>query len=113
MAAVVVRGDKVLMAQRPASGLLGGLWEFPAVEVDTNSTQALVANLAMVYQLVVDPIAFFAQIQHAYTHFTLTEFVWQCALLEMGEPQSLKWVPYSDLQTFPMGKVDRSIASRL
>jgi len=113
MAAVIVRDDKVLMARRPTQGLLGGLWEFPAVDVEADSSQLLVAAMATVYGLVITPVAFFAQIRHAYTHFTLTEFAWHCALVDMVERESLQWISYSDLQNYPMGKVDRSIASRL
>ena len=113
MAAVIIQDESVLMAQRPARGLLGGLWEFPAAVVENESPTALVAAVAMAYELVVRPIAFLAQIRHAYTHFTLTEFVWRCELLEATGLEALKWIPFTELPNYPMGKVDRSIASRL
>jgi A/G-specific adenine glycosylase len=113
MAAVILQNESVLMAQRPASGLLGGLWEFPAVDVEINSPQALVAAMAQAYDLSVTPVAFLMQIQHAYTHFKLTEFAWRCDALAVIERESLKWIPCSELLAYPMGKVDRSIASRL
>ena len=113
MAAVILRDEKVLMALHPEKGLLGGLWEFPAAGVDVDSPQALVDAIATAYGLVVAPIAFLAQIRHAYTHFTLTEFVWRCDVLKMAEQDVLRWIPCSELRDYPMGKVDRSIASWL
>lgn len=113
MAVVIIQDEKVLMAQRPAQGLLGGLWEFPAAEVQLDSTQALITAIAVDYGLSVRPVAFLAQIQHAYTHFRLTEFVWRCDLVEMAENASLQWIPCAVLGTYPMGKVDRRIASQL
>jgi A/G-specific adenine glycosylase len=36
-AAVIILDGKTLLNQRPAEGLLGGLWEFPSAEVETDS----------------------------------------------------------------------------
>jgi A/G-specific adenine glycosylase len=113
MAAVVLRDDDVLMVKHPAKGLLGGMWEFPAAFVDVDSPEALVDAIQKNYQLLVRPVIFLTQIRHAYTHFTLTEFVWRCTLPELVEHEMLRWIPCSELLNYPMGKVDRSIASRL
>jgi len=113
MAAVILQEDRVLMALRPSRGLLGGLWEFPAAVVEETSPRSLVDAIASAYDLEVTPLAPFAQIQHAYTHFTLTEHAWHCTLSGRAEHASFKWIPRSELPNFPMGKVDRSIASRL
>ena len=39
-AAVLVTGDKVLIARRPSKGLLGGMWEFPGGKVEPGETMA-------------------------------------------------------------------------
>jgi A/G-specific adenine glycosylase len=113
MAAVIVWGEQVLLAQHPVKGLLGGLWEFPAAEVEVVSAPDLAAAMQVAYGLTITPVAFLEQIRHAYTHFTLTEFVWRCDLHGTIENETLKWISRTELQAYPMGKVDRRIASRL
>jgi A/G-specific adenine glycosylase len=113
MAAVIIQDGMVLLAQRPANGLLGGLWEFPAARVDENSPAALVAAIEAEYRLKVSSITCLAEVYHGYTHFTLTEFAWRCELIEKPESESLRWVPVDELINYPMGKLDRTIAHQL
>jgi A/G-specific adenine glycosylase len=52
---------------------------------------------------------------HAYTHFRVTVHAFDCSLIH-GEPQTLdhseiRWVEVGNLRDYPMGKVDRAIAS--
>jgi A/G-specific adenine glycosylase len=110
MAAVIIHEKSALLALRPAKGLLGGLWEFPSAEVSVDSPQALVAAIETEYGLKVSPIALLGEFRHAYTHFTLTESAWRCELVQKIDDESLKWVSLDDLNQYPMGKVDRSIA---
>ena len=110
-AAVILRDGCALLSQRPAKGLLGSLWEFPAVEVDADQAEALAAAIETEYRLRVRPLARVGEFRHAYTHFTLTESVWDCELIEKGgETPPLRWVAIKELENYPMGKVDRAIA---
>lgn len=106
--------NAVLLNLRPADGLLGNLWEFPAAEVDADSAEALAAVLGAAYQLEVNPLERLGSFQHTYTHFKLTEVAWRCTLnIESQKPMaldSLRWVPKQQLGEYPMGKVDRAIA---
>jgi len=113
MAAVITANGNTLLSLRPSKGLLGGLWEYPSVEVAADSSQSLIDGMAAEYRLVVKPLAFLMQIHHAYTHFTLAEFAWRCELVEQPENQALKWVPISELKEYPMGKVDRVISLKI
>lgn len=112
-AAVILRDGCTLLSQRPAKGLLGSLWEFPASFVDEDSPEALVAALETEYKLRVRPLARLGEFRHAYTHFTLTESAWSCELIEKAESESMRWVPLAELKNYPMGKVDRAIAKML
>jgi A/G-specific adenine glycosylase len=114
MAAVILQEKTVLLALRPAKGLLGGLWEFPSAEVSADSPAALVAAIETGYQLRVSPIAALGEFRHAYTHFTLTESAWRCELIQKNDAESsLMWVPLEELPQYPMGKVDRGISKLL
>lgn len=119
-AAVIRRAGLVLIAQRPANGLLGGMWEFPGGKVEPG--EELAAGLQREIReelgaaLEVGPD--FGVYQHAYTHFKVTLHAFLCTLPPGSEPQALeaselRWVNPADLGQYPMGKIDRQIARRL
>ncbi len=113
-AAILLQEGKTLLIQRPAGGLLGGLWEFPAAEVDQpDSAPALVAAIEAAYGLKILPLNALPPLQHAYTHFTLQETPWLCRLTAPLPGPALQWVELSALPQYPMGKIDRQIAKNL
>jgi A/G-specific adenine glycosylase len=120
-AAVIRREGLVLLSQRPADGMLGGLWEFPG-----GTQEASDADLATCLQreiteelgVRIEVGAPFGVYKHAYTHFKITLHAFLCGLVGKAEPQPLDsdglvWVGLPDLMDYPMGKVDRRIANRL
>ena len=118
-AAVIERDGKVLIAKRPSKGLLGGMWEFPGGKIEKD--EALEACLRREIQeelaAEVEVGEPFGVYEHAYTHFSITLNAFLCTLVG-GEPRpvqaaELAWVFSSDLNQYPMGKVDRQIARRL
>ncbi len=118
-AAVIQREGKLLLAKRPSSGLLGGMWEFPGgkIEQDESLEQCLTREIREELDSLIQVGEPFGVYQHAYTHFSITLHAFLCKLIE-GEPKpveaaELAWVNPADLQSYPMGKVDRQIAQRL
>ena len=117
-AAVIVKRGRVLLAQRPSKGLLGGMWEFPNGRVDANGNpaKALAKALKTAYSLslhvkrTVDPVGIF---YHAYTHFKVTVHAYECELTSDAVGENLKWIRLKDLENYPMGKVDRQIAGEI
>ncbi|MCX7755638.1 MAG: A/G-specific adenine glycosylase [Anaerolineales bacterium] len=112
-AAVIVEQGKALLNRRSPDGLLGGLWEFPAAEVETSSLEAVSTSIHSVYALRVIPLSPMPAIRHTYTHFRLTETPWLCQLDGSPSASSFGWVALPDLVSYPMGKVDRQIARQL
>lgn len=113
-AAVVIEDGKALMMLRPSKGLLGGMWEFPASRVNTDPALALPETLENKYGLKVVPVSLLIIINHAYTHFKLTEHVFSCTLKKRSTFQdNYRWIPVGELDQYPMGKVDRRIANKL
>ncbi len=118
-AAVIERGGQVLLAQRPAGGLLGGMWEFPGGKVEPGETLPESLRREIIEELGVEievgeP---FGVYEHAYTHFSVTLHAFRCRLVS-GEPRpiqpsDLRWVTPDELKEFPMGKIDRQIARRI
>jgi A/G-specific adenine glycosylase len=118
--AAVIRADGVvLLARRPAGGLLGGLWEFPGGKVDQDETlpECLRREIAEELGVSVSVGREVGVYRHAYTHFRVTLHAF-CCDLESGEPRPLqvdeiRWVALPDLNAYPMGKIDRQIAKDL
>lgn len=118
-AAVIRRGEEVLIARRPDNGLLGGLWEFPGGKVEEGESlpECLRREIMEETGAAIEVGEPFGVYQHAYTHFKVTLHAFGCRLLD-GEPQALhaseiRWVRQEELAAFPMGKIDRQIARRI
>lgn len=112
-AAVIVQEGRVLLAQRPPDGLLGGMWEFPNGRVNGNPAEDLAPVIEREYQLKVRRVAPLGEVRHAYTHFKVTEFAFHAELIQSSEQENLRWVGLDELDDYPMGKIDRQIAKKL
>jgi A/G-specific adenine glycosylase len=112
IAAVIKHRGRVLLAQRSAHRLLGGMWEFPNVAAESKSPR--IANL-FYQELGIDLQSkkMLGEIDHAYSHFKLSEKIFECELIALPKKHSYKWIPISRLGDHPMGKVDRQIANLL
>jgi len=112
-AAVIVKMGRVLLAKRPSTGLLGGMWEFPNASVSGDPGRELAGVLRKVYGFKVKTKAPLAVLEHAYTHFRVTLHAFQCELIAPSDNPSLKWVWIRHLDDYPMGRIDRQIARKL
>lgn len=120
-AGLVIQGGRVLLAQRPSKGLLGGLWEFPNGRVRGDPAKELAKVLDGGYNLQVrtragrrssQPEAL-GVLRHRYTHFSVTVHVFRCEFISISGETNLNWFPLNDLDAYPMGRIDRQIASML
>lgn len=102
--------DEVLLAKRPSKGLLGGMWEFPNGRVNGEPAEGLMPALDAGYGLKVQGGDALVTVQHAYTHFRVTVHAFRCELVALPEDEGLKWIRVDELESYPMGKVDRQIA---
>jgi len=121
-AGIIQQNGQVLLARRPSKGLLGGLWEFPGgtlEEFDVNLEACLKREILEELGVNILVGAGFGKFNHAYTHFKITLYPFFCTLSsEKEEPQplsgdALAWVKLTELEYYPMGKVDRLIARKL
>lgn len=119
VAAVIQEGKWVLIDKRKASGLLGGLWEFPGGKLDEGETleQAVVREIREELGVEVRVGKKLGEYAHAYTHFRVNVHAFFTNILD-GKPRALEserieWVEIADLKEYPMGKVDRRISNDL
>lgn len=121
-AAVLLRPDypgQVLIAQRPSSGMLGGLWEFPGGKRHAGETLPECLRREIHEELGVDVEVgrHLISVRHAYTHFRITLHAFECRLLS-GEPQPIgvadwRWVRLDELAAFPFPVTDQKIIRAL
>lgn len=118
-AAVIRRHGRLLIAQRPLGGRLGGLWEFPGGKVEAGESlpQCLRREIKEELGIRVKVGDFVTAVDHAYTHFKITLHAFECTVLS-GEPRKLsvadfKWVRLSDLDRYAFAKTDLRIIEAL
>ena len=118
------RAGRLLIAQRPLDGLLGGLWEFPGGkrEKDESLTECLARELREELAIQVEVGERFHVVKHAFTHFRITLHAFDCrylgALPPYAEPQALQardwtWAHQAELENYSFGRADRKIIAAL
>jgi A/G-specific adenine glycosylase len=131
-AGVIIERGRVLLAQRPSKGLLAGMWEFPNGRVSGDPAKGLPNALKKGYQLQVKvnrnpraeqmdkdgadgahPQRELGIVEHGYSHFSVTVHVFRCELVLPSKETNLKWVSLKELDSYPMGKIDRQIANMI
>jgi len=118
-AAIILDRGKTLISQRPSGGLLGGMWEFPGGKLEPPETLEACLQREIKEELGTSIIIQkpFGVFRHSYSHFHVELHAFICIL--NGSPpeplqvRSIQWVKLVDLQTFPMGKIDRMISLQL
>lgn len=119
-AAVIRREDaRVLIAQRPLDGMLGGLWEFPGGKCVAGETLPECLRREIQEELGIDVAVGkrIAKIKHAYTHFRITLYAFLCTLVT-GEPQAIgcanfAWVTLDELDAYAFPVTDQKIIAAL
>lgn len=116
---VVWRGDEILIAKRPAEGLLGGLWEFPGGKPEPGESleAAVVREVGEEVGVEVEPGAKIAEVDHAYSHFAITLHAFHCRY-RTGTPrplgcQELAWVRREELDRYAFPAANRRVLERL
>lgn len=106
---------EVLIVQRPSSGLLGGLWEFPSGEQRPEEpiVSTIGRHLSSHFGMDVEVEAPLLAFQHAYSHRKLHCQVHFCRWRH-GEPDAqARWVAPADLARYPLSAAHARIAAAL
>lgn len=110
---------RLLIAQRPLDGLLGGLWEFPGGKLEVGETlpECLKRELWEELAIEVEVDELFTVVHHGFTHFKITLHAFTCRYLS-GQPQKngvhdWAWVMPNQLSQYSFGKADREVIAAL
>ena len=110
---------RILIAQRPPGGHVGGYWEFPGgkLKVDEPPAQALRRELMEELGVTVEAAVPFMTYRHAYAERTVELHVFlveRYAGVPRGiEGQPLRWVTRAELASAGLLEADRPIVAAL
>lgn len=118
-AGLIHRGDKLLIARRPAEGMLGGLWEFPGGKQEPGESleECLVREIREELGIAIEVEAFLVRVDHGYSHFSITLHAFAARFLH-GRPRALgcadwRWIDPDELDQFAFPRADRRIIEHL
>jgi A/G-specific adenine glycosylase len=114
-AAVIRHRGRLLIAQRPLGGMLGGLWEFPGGKVERGESLegCLRREIREELGIEIEVGARVTQMEHAYTHFRITLHAFECKLVS-GRPRAIqvadwRWARFKELGNFAFAVTDQRI----
>lgn len=124
VAAVTRRDDgRILVARRRMEDMLGGLWEFPGGKCEDGETLPAALCREMREELDVEvevtPGEALTVVKHAYTHFRITLYAFDCRLAADSPPprciecDDFRWATPEEIAALPMSVADRKIAGIL
>jgi len=114
-AGVIWRNGKFLITLRPSRGLLGGLWEFPGGkrEKGEDLEECLRREIREELGIDVEVGAFLVSVEHAYSHFRITLYVFRCAYvggrIQLWECDDCRWIIREDLERYAFPAADRKV----
>ena len=123
-AGVIWAGDpfrsKLLMAQRPPDGMLGGLWEFPGGKrepQDADLAACLRREIDEELGIEIAVLEPLTTVKHAYTHFRITLHAFHARHVG-GSPQALgcldwRWLELDEVETLPLPATDQKVYGAL
>jgi A/G-specific adenine glycosylase len=101
---IISSGSRYLLVQRPSSGLLGGLWEFPSIL--SSSQREFEKKFPTSFTMTGKITRRLPVIRHSFTHFKLQLepvcFRTSSNKFESGFYPDSRWLDFQDLSFFPM-----------
>ena len=119
VAALILKGDKFMICQRPENKARGLLWEFVGGKVENGETeeQALVRECKEELGVTVSVGLPFAEVTHNYPDITVRLTVYMAEIVK-GVPQKLehkdiKWITPSEIPLYPFCPADKTILKKI
>jgi A/G-specific adenine glycosylase len=104
--AVIEKDGRVLIQERPAGGLLAGLWEFPGgkVEPGESLTAALRREIREELGAEIKDVRRLTTVRHAYTRFEATLHAFRCKIASSGfeTGRRRRWVTLKGIRRYPL-----------
>ena len=119
VAALIWKGDKFMICQRPANKARGLLWEFVGGKVESGETkeQALIRECREELAITLDVGDAFMNVTHKYPDITVHLTLFNATIAE-GEPQKLEhndiqWIVPSEIPNYEFCPADEEILAKI
>ena len=116
---MIWKHGRILIQQRKAEGLLGGLWEFAGGKVEKGESLAEACKREINEELGISVRVRdeFVVVEHGYTHFSVTIHAFNCGYLR-GTPRPasasrVRWVYPSQLRRFAWPAANKKIIEQI
>jgi mutator protein MutT len=118
-AALVFHQGRLLITQRPPTGHLASLWEFPGGKLEPGETfeECLRRELREELAIEIEPGTFLSAISHSYpeltVHLRFFKCTWLGGTLKPIACQAFRWVSQRELNHFHFPEADSKLISEL
>jgi len=119
VAALIWRGDRFMICQRPAHKARGLLWEFVGGKTEPGETkeEALIRECREELDITVAPADVFMEVDHIYPDITIHLTLFNCTIAE-GEPKllehnDLQWITVGEIPNYEFCPADKDILAQL
>lgn len=118
-AAIIIKGSKILCAQRPENTTLPLLWEFPGgkIEPDESAEEALVREITEEMDCTINVHSFFDSTVYEYDFGTVELNTFLCTLAyeepSLLEHHQAKWLTQDELSTLDWAPADIPAVKKL
>ncbi len=119
VAALIWRGDRFLICQRPKNKARGLLWEFVGGKVERGETKAEALRRECMEELGIEiaPSGVFTEVTHEYpditVHLTLFHSVIAAGEPKLLEHNDMRWILPSEIPQYPFCPADETILEKL
>jgi A/G-specific adenine glycosylase len=116
---VIWHEGRVLIALRPAEGLLGGLWEFPGGKCNEKESlkDCVKREIAEEIGIEITVGHKIETVKHAYSHFKITLHAFECQYVsgtpEPRSSQAIKWVTLEEIDQYAFPKANKRVLEAL
>lgn len=118
-AAIIRKGNLLLIAQREEDDTLGGLWEFPGGKKEDNESleECLQREIKEELNVDIEVREFYTQAVGDFETVTIYINFFHCQYLG-GEPKAIecadwRWVTVPELPKFPFASLDQDVIQKL
>jgi len=118
-AALIKKGDRILLAQRKAGDRLGGKWEFPGGTIEPGETpeECLARELLEEFEITVEVGVFVAGNTFDYGDIIIELLGYETEYLrgefKLLEHDQIHWVPVENILTYDLAEADIPIAKEM
>ena len=119
VAALIWKGDKFMICQRPSHKARGLMWEFVGGKVEEGESfeNALIRECREELAIEIKPLDVFTEVKHVYPDITITLTLFN-AVITSGEPvllehEDLRWIKPLEIDEYQFCPADKEILEKI